>query len=875
MACLPFSKANPQPRRLPAALWSVLVFAMLCTVGCQQLAIPVATGSGSLSLQGSVHGGQQGISGSAIELYAVGTSGDGSSAIPLLTKPVLTDAAGGFSLHGLYTCPTANSTVYVVARGGNPGLPAGTTNDAIALMALLGPCGAISATTPINVNEVTTVGALWPMARFTNSASRIGFTLGDPAFADAIETAQQLADTTTGLSPGAAVPDGYLVPSNKLNTLANILAACVNSSGGATGDGSPCGTLFSLATLAGFDPVTDTITAALHIARTPTRNVAALLYLAPISPPFQPTLTSAPTDWTLDLQLKMAAPTILPAAGSYATGQQITLSSSSVDGVIHYTLNGTIPSAASAVYSSPLTLTAAETVRAVTLGDSGSSETSTVSYSVGAPHLVFVTQPHTIANGATFVPAPVVQIVDASGALMSGASPTVTLSLSRADGSSVALSGGTSASAVGGMAIFPGLSIDDSGIGYVLEANAPGLGVQQSHAFNVMSSAVGTQTAVLGPAIPASFFGMSVNHPATPAPSLPFGTTRSWDADGLAWADLNPANGTYNFAALDTFIAKNQARGAQVIYTFGRTPQWASAQPNAPGSYAPGQCAPPLNLSAWDSYVRAIVTHVAGKIKYWEIWNEPNNPGFYCGQVSTMITLAQHASAIIKSIDPTALVLSPALTSTSGPQWLGWYLSGGGGAVVDVIAFHGYSTTDPQDIVQVVANYRGVMAANGAAGKPMWNTETSWAGDGDLVTPDMAHQVAFVSKAYLLQWSLGVSRVLWYAYDGGTIWGGLWDPTAGASAAAVAYGEAYRWMVNAALSQPCAVDQTGTWTCGLARSGGYVAEAIWRPNASATVTVPAQFTEYRDLAGNIHAISSGAVVIGNQPILLESGPLPQ
>lgn len=240
-----------------------------------------------------------------------------------------------------------------------------------------------------------------------------------------------------------------------------------------------------------------------------------------------------------------------------------------------------------------------------------------------------------------------------------------------------------------------------------------------------------------------------------------------------------------------------------------------------------------------------------------------------------MITLAQHASAIIKSIDPGALVLSPSLTSVSGPQWLGWYLLGGGGAVVDVIAFHGYGTTNPQDIVQIVANYRSVMAANGAAGKPMWDTEVSWAGDGDLVTPDLAHQAAFIAKSYLLQGTLGVSRVLWYAYDGGPIWGGLWDATAGASAAAVAYGETYRWMVNASVAKPCAADQTGIWSCGLVRPGGYAAEAMWLPNASTIVTVPANFTEYRDLTGTVHAIASGRVPIGDQPILLESGPLPQ
>ena len=880
MACKPPPENIPSSRifptgLFPASLWPVLLLATvtLSTIGCQQVAIPAASGTGSLPLQGSVHGGQQSIGGAEIQMYAVGTSGDGSAGVPLLAKPVLSDAAGSFSLNGLYTCPAPDAPVYVVARGGNPGFNTGATNNALALMTMLGPCGKLSASTSISINEVTTVGAIWPIARYMTSATEIGLVAGDPAFAQATETTQQLVDPARGISPGTAASVGYLVPSDKLNTLANILAACVNSGGGTAGDASTCGTLFSLATEPGAAPVTDTITAALHIAQNPLRNVAALLHLAPISPPFQPILSSAPTDWTLNLQPLADTPTILPAAGRYSVGQQITLSGSSVRDVIHYTVDGTIPSAASAIYSSPLTLTAAETVRAITTNGPASSGVALASYTTGAPHLVFVTQPSTIEPGAAFVPAPAVELVDASGAIMTGASSPVTLSLSRTDGGSAVLSGRASATPTHGVVSFPGLSIAEPGSGYLLHATGPELESQQSVSFNVVPAAVVTPATVAAPAVPPTYFGMSVNHSTTPAPPLPYGTTRSWDADGMSWAELNPASGTFNFAPLDAFVAKNQLRGAQVIYTFGRTPQWASAQPNAPGPYAPGECAPPANLNAWDNYVRAIVTHVAGQIKYWEIWNEPNNPGFYCGQVSTMITLAQHASAIIKSIDPTALVLAPALTSTSGPQWLGWYLLGGGGAFVDVIPFHGYSTTNPQDLTQVVANYQKVMATYGQTGKPMWNTETSWAGDGNLVTPDMPHQVSYIAKSYLLQWSLGVSRNLWYAYDGGPIWGGLWTATGGPSPAALAYNETYRWMVGASVSSACAADPTGTWTCGLARPGGYVAEAIWRPNASATVAVPAQFTEYRDLTGAVHPLTSGSVVIGDQPILLESGPL--
>jgi len=123
--------------------------------------------------------------------------------------------------------------------------------------------------------------------------------------------------------------------------------------------------------------------------------------------------------------------------------------------------------------------------------------------------------------------------------------------------------------------------------------------------------------------VPATFFGLTVMNYTVLAPSMPFGTTRSWDAGpGLDWADANPSRGVYNFAPLDQFLAFNKLRDAEGIYTFGRTPRWASSQPDNPSSpYGPGQCAPPANLSDWDAYVTAVVTHAAGRIKYWEVWN--------------------------------------------------------------------------------------------------------------------------------------------------------------------------------------------------------------------------------------------------------------
>jgi GH35 family endo-1,4-beta-xylanase len=389
---------------------------------------------------------------------------------------------------------------------------------------------------------------------------------------------------------------------------------------------------------------------------------------------------------------------------------------------------------------------------------------------------------------------------------------------------------------------------------------------EASATFNVTSSSS---------AIPASFLGLTVLDFTKLSPPIQFGTTRSWDAyPNLDWSDVNASPDTYNFAYLDKFIAINQARGAEMIYTLGRTPRWASSQPNAPGPYGPGECAPPANMSYYENYLRAIVTHVAGRIRYWELWNEPQDVKFYCGDIPAMVTMAQEAARIIKGIDPTALILSPAVTGGPGPAWLSSFLSEGGAAYVDVITFHGYWSANAEDVVSVISNYRSAMEANGVPDKPLWDTESSWAGFGNLGAPSSSHQVGFIAKDYLLHWSMGVPRFVWFAYDGGPTWGGLWNLATGPSPAAKSYREIYRWIVGATLTSPCSANENGIWTCILSRPGGYIAEAVWISNRTASFTVPPEYAEYLDLAGTVHKLISSTITVGDQPLLLENETLP-
>jgi hypothetical protein len=374
-----------------------------------------------------------------------------------------------------------------------------------------------------------------------------------------------------------------------------------------------------------------------------------------------------------------------------------------------------------------------------------------------------------------------------------------------------------------------------------------------------------------GGPIPTSYFGLQVLRLANLNTSLTYGSTRTWDVYPLDWSDSNPSAGVYLFTSLDTFMLQNQVRNSEMIYTLGRTPQWASSQPKTVGMYNPGECAPPTNMTDWDNYVRAIAYHAAGKIKYWEVWNEPNDPMYYCGDIPTMITMAQHASQIIKSIDPTALILSPGVTGTTGAAWLTSFLSQGGSQYVDVISYHGYWSGNAEDVTIPITRYRSVMQSTGTSSKPLWETEGSWGSGGAAPTSD--HAVGFISKFFLLHWSNSVPKAMWYAYDGSALWGGLYDSVKGLSPAATAYTETQKWLVGATQTKPCSMDTSSIWTCSYMRSG-YTSEAVWIANSAATFTVPPQFVQYRDLAGGVHQITSQTLTISDQPILLESGNQP-
>jgi streptogramin lyase len=286
-------------------LSSVSLALALLALGCGSSTAPVNTGGGGsgtgggagagVSFGGKVIAGSQPVSGSTVQLYAAGSSGYGSAGTALLSTAATTSVVGSFTVPAGYSCPSSSAQVYLIAKGGNPGLSGSENNSSLALMAALGSCGSLSSSTAVVLNEVTTVASMAALSAFYSNGGNVGTSSTNAVgLANAFGTANQLANMTTGSSPGASLPAGLSIPSAKINTLADILNSCTGSAGG-----SVCTALLTAVTPAGAQAAPNTLEAAFDILRDPVINLSVLNGLLPASPPFTPMVAAAVPDWTL------------------------------------------------------------------------------------------------------------------------------------------------------------------------------------------------------------------------------------------------------------------------------------------------------------------------------------------------------------------------------------------------------------------------------------------------------------------------------------------------------------------------------------------------------------------------------------------------
>jgi hypothetical protein len=388
-----------------------------------------------------------------------------------------------------------------------------------------------------------------------------------------------------------------------------------------------------------------------------------------------------------------------------------------------------------------------------------------------------------------------------------------------------------------------------------------------------------------GPAAPVrpEYFGMHMHRADTTTawPIARFATWRFWDA-AVSWERLELRQDVWYFRRLDTLVKLAGQHGVEPLLTLGITPRWAASRPKEQFVYGYGGNSPPRDMRDWEDYVRTVATRYKGRIRHYELWNEPTfdeidkGRGFYAGSAKTMVELGRIAYRVIKEVDPENKLVSPGFTDAG--ERLDLYLSLGGKNITDVVAHHFYPEK-PELIPSHVGHVRRVMAKHGLAHLPLWNTETGyWLPPRGQTTspnwPKSEEEVgAYIARVLILGAVSGLYRFYWYSWEG-TMLNHI--PRAfRATKMITAYQQTMRWLLGARVKSCNSVDRK-IWTCEL-DTGTQVRRVVWNTGDPVSWKPPAEWgaAQYETMDARIVKIEHGmSLTIGHSPILLKANSRP-
>lgn len=283
--------------------------------------------------------------------------------------------------------------------------------------------------------------------------------------------------------------------------------------------------------------------------------------------------------------------------------------------------------------------------------------------------------------------------------------------------------------------------------------------------------------------VTADEFSLGLAPEVTTSPGVPAGYIRLWDM-GVAWRDINPAPGVFNWVVLDQRVAQAQAAGAKVLYVAGLTPVWAAANPaDGDPRWGAGSASAPADPATYGTFITALMQRYGGRIAAVETWNEANLKTFWTGTADQMADLTQRANTAIKAVSPGTTVFAASTTTrliNSVKLFFGPYATAlkARGYPIDGWTIHTYPAANatPVNRFDAIDAWRGVLSdATGADPKALlkavWDTEINYGLAGPGAIPDQDFDgptgATYLARTYVDSIRQGISATFWYLWTAG------------------------------------------------------------------------------------------------------------
>ncbi|HHW86328.1 MAG TPA: cellulase family glycosylhydrolase [Chloroflexi bacterium] len=252
----------------------------------------------------------------------------------------------------------------------------------------------------------------------------------------------------------------------------------------------------------------------------------------------------------------------------------------------------------------------------------------------------------------------------------------------------------------------------------------------------------------------------------------------------------------------DQIVAAAEANGMELIVRLSNPPGWTRAQ--GEGENNVDTFAPPDNVQDYADFVSAVVSRYKGRIKYYQLWNEPNiypEWGSYPIDPEGYVKLLKAGAEAARAADPNVVIIAGATASTINLQpddpppgnslndllFLQRMYDAGAAPYFDIMAMQGYGLySGPTDnrmhprVINISRHQfvRDLMVKNGDAHKPIWIAEMNWNAAPEDVDPrygrvTLAQQARYLPMAYqrvIDDWPwIGVANT-WYLKRATDLW---------------------------------------------------------------------------------------------------------
>ncbi len=231
------------------------------------------------------------------------------------------------------------------------------------------------------------------------------------------------------------------------------------------------------------------------------------------------------------------------------------------------------------------------------------------------------------------------------------------------------------------------------------------------------------------------------------------------------WDDIEPTSGNFQFEKYDKIVGLLTSHGIKILGLLSYNASWTGNNWNAPP-----------NKVYFTKYAKNVVRRYKDKIKYWEIWNEPDDEQYWTPQddMLSYTELLKTVYPVLKSEDPSCVIVLGGLSKTIAVSLRRIYKNGGKD-YFDVVNFHPFVDPLMSNAYSLLEGiYKGVyhvMERKQDTEKSIWFSELGcpgvsisnkangwWLGK----SPMEDQQAVWVKKVYdkPLHWK-GVQKIFW------------------------------------------------------------------------------------------------------------------